>query len=102
MRGKTKKPVNPLACERIPLEAPEWQRGAADCAPSQALKESALTPQKAVDIRQIEKELNKIPDVRQDLVNRIKAQLEAGKYPLPARDVAEALLASSLEESLFR
>jgi flagellar biosynthesis anti-sigma factor FlgM len=56
----------------------------------------------AVNMKQFEAEVKDAPEVRMDLVNRIKAEIEAGTYQRPAEKVAEAMIQSSLVESLYR
>jgi len=56
----------------------------------------------AVNIQQVEKDIKSIPDVRMDVVNRIRAEVQSGNYNRPADKVADAMIASSLTESLYR
>ena len=64
--------------------------------------EKVTISQEAFSIKQIEKELSSVPDVRMDLVNQVKAEVEAGTYTRPAEDVADSLITTSLIESLYR
>ncbi|MCB9478825.1 MAG: flagellar biosynthesis anti-sigma factor FlgM [Deltaproteobacteria bacterium] len=52
-------------------------------------------------LSEIRAELEKVPDVRMDKVEAIRAEIEAGRYERPADEVAEKLLTSSLFDSLF-
>jgi flagellar biosynthesis anti-sigma factor FlgM len=56
----------------------------------------------AVNFKQIETDLQAVPDVRMDVVNRLKAEVDAGTYERPADKVADAMINSSLIESLYR
>jgi len=64
--------------------------------------EKVSISKEALNIQQLEKEIQNVPDVRMDVVERIKAEVDAGTYNRPADQVAEALLSSSLIESLYR
>jgi flagellar biosynthesis anti-sigma factor FlgM len=77
------------------------QKAVEEVASSQVPRERVSISRQANNIQQVEKELNKIPDVRQDLVNRIKTEVDTGKYERPAKEVAGAALTSSLIESLY-
>jgi len=65
-------------------------------------QEKVSISKQAINIKQVENELEGVPDVRMDVVDRIKAEVEAGTYNRPAKDVADAILNTSLIESLYR
>ncbi|MBN2221437.1 MAG: flagellar biosynthesis anti-sigma factor FlgM [Vallitaleaceae bacterium] len=46
----------------------------------------------AMELAGAKKEVDKVPDVRMDKVNDIKAQIEAGKYNIAASQIADKLL----------
>ena len=71
-------------------------------AQAQVPAEKVSLSEDATHIRQIEKDLSKIPDVRQDLVNRFKAEVENGQYARSSEEVADKIISTSLIESLYR
>ena len=46
----------------------------------------------AMELASAKKEVDKVPDVRMDKVNDLKAQIEAGKYNIAASQIADKLL----------
>lgn len=55
----------------------------------------------AASIRQLSSDVQAPPEPRMDLVNSIKAEVEAGTYQRSSQQVAESMLTSSLVESLY-
>lgn len=60
-------------------------------APPQGRDEVTMSPQ-AQEVLALKAKLAELPEVREDVVQRIKQQIESGSYRVPARAVAEALL----------
>lgn len=52
------------------------------------------------EVQAVTKVIAETPDVRADVVARIKAQLDAGEYRISGRDVARKMLARSLADRL--
>lgn len=50
----------------------------------------------AVELARIGAELKNIPDVRQDVVDRVQAQIAAGEYVPPLEKVARSLIVAGL------
>ncbi len=73
--------------------------------PSQKNKQSASSvvnfSSEAELMAQIHSELQKVPDVRTEKVNEIRAQIEAGTYGRDSEEVAEKLITDVLMMSLF-
>jgi len=65
-------------------------------------EEKVSVSQEAVALQQIGQDIKTGTDVRMDMVERIKAEVEAGTYERPADKIAEAMLTSSLIDSLYR
>lgn len=65
-------------------------------------EEKVTVSQEAVNLQQIGQGLKTGLDVRMEMVNSLKAEVEAGTYQRPADQVAEAMLTNSLIESLYR
>jgi negative regulator of flagellin synthesis FlgM len=51
----------------------------------------ALSTQ-AKDFSSVRKALSKVPDIRQDKVNEIRAQIESGNYSVSASDIADKMI----------
>ncbi len=102
MKVSTKNTVAQLDPKLVQSQANGRQKAVEGVASTQVSRERVSISQEATNIQQIEKELNKIPDVRQDLVNRIKAEVDAGTYERSAKETADKMITSSLIESLYR
>ena len=50
----------------------------------------------AVELARIGTELKNVPDVRQDVVERLRSQVEAGEYAPPLEKVARSLVLAGL------
>ncbi|HPQ69972.1 MAG TPA: flagellar biosynthesis anti-sigma factor FlgM [bacterium] len=87
-----------VQAQRDSLATPKGAVTAATPVPAEKVSIS----KEALNIQQLEKEIQNVPDVRMDVVERIKAEVDAGTYDRPADQVAESLLTSSLIESLYR
>jgi flagellar biosynthesis anti-sigma factor FlgM len=55
----------------------------------------------AASIKQLGSDAMSAPEVRMNLVNSIKAEVEAGTYQRSAQKVAESMMTASLIESLY-
>jgi len=55
----------------------------------------------AVNIKEILSEAENLSDVRMDLVNRIKSEVESGTYNRSAKDIADKMLTEHLIDSLY-
>jgi flagellar biosynthesis anti-sigma factor FlgM len=93
---------NPVQLEIAKLQNVRQAEFHKDAAPLQSPTEKVTFSQEAVNTKQIEADLAGMPDVRTDMVNRIKAEVDAGAYQRPAAKVADALLTSRLIDSLYR
>lgn len=103
MKGQNDRPkiqLDPkvVQVQRDVLAFPEIAAPAASTVPA----EKASISKEALNIQKIEKEVQDVPDVRTDVVDRIKAEVDAGTYRRQADQVAETLLTSSLIDSLYR
>jgi negative regulator of flagellin synthesis FlgM len=58
--------------------------------------ESVHLSERAKQLQQAQKELEKIPEVRLERVNEIKEQIAAGTYEINSRKVAEKIMYESL------
>lgn len=56
---------------------------------------------KAGEAAQIRDGVERSPEIRMELVNKIKAEVDAGNYQRPASAVAEKLITESLFDSLY-
>jgi len=56
----------------------------------------------AATLKAIQEEVENLPEVRSEVVERIRSEIEAGTYARPADKVAEKMLVDSLIESLFQ
>lgn len=52
------------------------------------------------EVQAANKAIAEAPDIRADVVERVKVQLDAGQYRVSGRDVAQKLLARSLADRL--
>jgi len=50
----------------------------------------------AKDIQHAEKAIEKLPDVREDKVQKLKDQIETGKYNVSGEKIAEKMMSESL------
>ncbi len=48
--------------------------------------------ERAQELRQVTKKIQALPEVREDLVAEIKAQIEAGTYNVSSDDIADLML----------
>ena len=55
----------------------------------------------AKEIQEVRKELDNIPDVRDDKVEQLKNQIENGTYEIKSEEIAEKMLKDSLLNDLF-
>ena len=51
---------------------------------------------KARDIQQLKDAVSQLPDVREDKVNELKGQVEAGTYTVNGQKIAEKMVSESL------
>jgi negative regulator of flagellin synthesis FlgM len=58
--------------------------------------ESVQLSERALQLQQAQKELEKLPDIRSERVNEIKAQLAAGTYEINGRKIAEKIMYESI------
>jgi negative regulator of flagellin synthesis FlgM len=58
--------------------------------------ESVHISERALQLQQAQKELDKIPDVRIEKVNEIKEQIATGTYEINSRKIAEKIMYESL------
>ncbi|MDP8224531.1 MAG: flagellar biosynthesis anti-sigma factor FlgM [Candidatus Lernaella stagnicola] len=65
-------------------------------------EEKVTFSEEAVSLQQIGADVKAGDEVRMALVNKIKAEVEAGTYERPADKIAEAMINTSLIESLYR
>lgn len=70
--------------------------GTAQAAPSDALSMSSM----GQEIGKAMQAMSGIPDIRADRVAELKAQIEAGTYHVPGRDIAESVLRRAADQLL--
>ncbi|MEW6587488.1 MAG: flagellar biosynthesis anti-sigma factor FlgM [Nitrospirota bacterium] len=58
--------------------------------------ESVHLSERALQLQQAQKELDKLPDVRIERVNEIKEQIATGTYEINSRKIAEKIMYESL------
>ncbi|MFY9394799.1 MAG: flagellar biosynthesis anti-sigma factor FlgM [Halanaerobiales bacterium] len=59
--------------------------------------DKVLISNKALNIKDIQKELAQIPEIREDRVKELKEQVQKGTYRVPARAIASKILNYGLE-----
>jgi negative regulator of flagellin synthesis FlgM len=62
--------------------------------------EQVTFSQRAQDIQQVEKAINKLSDIREDKVAQLKSQIEAGTYSVDGEEIATKLIAESILDIL--
>lgn len=60
-------------------------------------KDKVIISHKALNIKDIQQELVRIPDIREDRVKELKEQVQKGTYRVPARAIASKILNYGLE-----
>jgi negative regulator of flagellin synthesis FlgM len=80
---------------------------AAVTSPSQAAYETSQSREAASvevsstaqEVQQIKKLINQLPDVRQDRVQALKAQIESGTYQVSGEDIADLIIRRTLADN---
>ncbi len=81
------------------VKAPKATKGAGGpgpAAPSDAVSMSSM----GLEIGKAMQALSGIPDIRASRVAELKAQIEAGTYNVPGRDIAESVLRRAADQLL--
>jgi negative regulator of flagellin synthesis FlgM len=55
---------------------------------------------RAKEIQQVRKLVENAPDVREDLVNALKAQIESGEYKVSGEEVADLMIRRALADGV--
>jgi len=79
-----------------PPEAAETKRR-----PAAPRSDEVTLSQTAQDFQKVRELLREIPDVRQEKVRQIKAELESGEHQVDSEKIAERMLAEGLFKDLF-
>jgi len=77
--------------------APRKSAGAGKGAASDNVDLSSM----AVEMRRVKAMVDSVPDIRADLVGRIKSDIEGGVYKFDTEKVAEKLIERALRNALF-
>jgi negative regulator of flagellin synthesis FlgM len=65
---------------------------------SAAKRDEVVLSPKAQEFSQLLQKLKAMPDVREDKVAELTARIEAGKYAVDAKDIAEKMLGGTLAD----
>lgn len=68
---------------------------------SSSAADSVDLSQKARDLSRVKKMLESVPDVRGDMVVKLKTDIEHGAYSVDAGKVAEKMIAKALRDSIY-
>lgn len=60
-------------------------------------KDEVILSSRAAEVQMLRKLANDVPDVRQEKIDAIKKQIEAGTYNVSARSVAESIIDLHIE-----
>jgi negative regulator of flagellin synthesis FlgM len=60
-------------------------------------KDKVTISHKALNIKDIQQEMARIPEIREDRVKELKEQVQKGTYRVPARAIASKILSFDLE-----
>ena len=87
-----------------PRVAQQAQQNAEAVKPEPQVEDAAKVTisESAATLKAIQEELEKLPEVRSEVVERIRSEIEAGTYSRPAEKIAQNILVDSLIESLFQ
>ncbi len=92
----TKSPVSELVSQQITNEKK------VNSEPGKQLADKAIADEKvslssaAKDIQRAEKAIKELPDVREEKVQELKSQIEAGQYNVNGEKIAEKMVSESL------
>jgi flagellar biosynthesis anti-sigma factor FlgM len=53
----------------------------------------------AQDIQRVTREINRLPDVREDRVQALKAQIDSGTYHVSGEDIADLMIRRALADN---
>ncbi|MTI59256.1 MAG: flagellar biosynthesis anti-sigma factor FlgM [Firmicutes bacterium] len=59
--------------------------------------DKVLISKKALNIKDLQQDLAKIPEIREEKVQALKEQIQSGTYQVSARSIAQRLLNNDLE-----
>jgi anti-sigma28 factor (negative regulator of flagellin synthesis) len=92
--------VPPISIQRTTLGRVEGQRAAQNAATSQPQRQGQGDSVELSPMANLLTRLNELPETREDLVQRVKSEIQAGQYETPQK-LDSAVQQMAEEEALF-